>query len=73
MKFCEVKKVAHIEVNSKSSIDIKESFDMLIKSIIKDKTKEQLIKLYGWSFKDKKCKSLKKKRIFSRFDKYICF
>ena len=62
------KKVKHIEVNSNSSIDIKECFDMLIKSIIKDKAKEELIDLYGIKYKNdnfKNCLEKKKKREYS--------
>ena len=76
-KFCELKKVEHIEVSSELDINIKDCFDILIKSIIEDKTKEELIDRYGKKYKDENDKicfeKQKKKKIFSKFDKCICF
>ena len=71
-KFCELKKVEHIEVSSHLNINIEECFNMLIKSIIKDKTKEELIDRFGKGNKEEFEKK-KKKKIFSELDKYICF
>ena len=77
IKFCELKKVEHIEVSSKLDINVKECFNMLIKSIIEDKTKKELIDRYGKKYKDENGKicfeKKKKKKIFSELDKYICF
>ena len=77
MKFCELKKVEHIEVSSLLNINVTECFNMLIQSIIKDKTKEELIDRYGKIYKDENCEieneKKKKKKIFSKFDKCICF
>ena len=77
MKFCEEKKVEYIEVSSKLDINIRKCFEMLIKSIIKDKTTEELIYKYSRKYEDEKRiiydKKKKKKRIFSGFDKCICF
>ena len=76
-KFCELKKVEHIEVSSLLNINVTECFNMLIQSIIKDKTKEELIDRYGKIYKDENCEieneKKKKKKIFSKFDKCICF
>ena len=66
MKFCEEKKVEYIEVSSKLDINIRRCFEMLIKSIIKDKTTEELIYKYSRKYEDEKCiiydKKKKKKR-----------
>ena len=47
LKFCEEKNLEHIEISSKSNDNVNACFKMLINSIVKDKSKEDLIKLYG--------------------------
>ena len=80
-KYCEIKNVEEIEVSSKLNININECFEMLIKSILKNKTKEELINMYNdkkidENYKillEKEKKKKMKKKIFSKFDKCTIF
>ena len=66
----------HIEISLKSNDDVNACFKMLINSIVKDKSKEDLIKLYGNKDNYNICKEeenkLEKKK-YSKSDKCIFF
>ena len=76
LKFCEEKNLEHIEISSKSNDNVYACFKMLINSIVKDKSKEDLIKLYGNKDNYNICKEeenkLEKKK-YSKSDKCIFF
>ena len=76
LKFCEEKNLEHIEISSKSNDNVNACFKMLINSIVKDKSKEDLIKLYGNKDNYNICKEeenkLEKKK-YSKSDKCIFF
>jgi small GTP-binding protein len=46
-EFAENKNMPYIETSAKTGANVNKSFDLLVEELIKDKTYEQLLKLYG--------------------------